>query len=156
MIKDLFDDPSLRYEPTPSTLTQSQISASLPFEFEGQDDFQKFYCQSNGVVFSSGAFIRRQAFYEVSDDDYNLLDVGCLLKFSDAVGGDWAAYRRDQRTTALADTHFPFALDSSGNLFLLTFQSGIVKYSPHETPEHAADAAPSFLTFCQALRASID
>jgi hypothetical protein len=138
-----------------SNLTQEDIFKSIPFDFKGKKDFIDFYSLYNGIVFPCGAFLYRDSFYEVSTADYNMLDIGAFFEISDSNNSIikiWESLKEDIRIKKIISKYLPFANDSSGNMYCIESNTGVIMYLQHETPENIIEVAPSFLDFCNKIQ----
>jgi len=133
-------------------LTERQIIDAIPNPFKGKEHFIEFYLDFNGIVFSDFAFFYCDSFYKVSEDEYNLLIFECFLHISDSensLNSMWDSLKENKKIKSFANTHIPFAIDSSGNYLWIEQHSGIIKYVNMETPVDITFVAPSFLEFCK-------
>lgn len=155
MEKKFFTDPNLVLRGNNSKLTKEQVLDNIPFGFQGEKDFVDFYILYNGIVFPYGAFFYRDFFYKVSNNDYNMLDIGAFFEISDSnhsIIKMWKSLKEDLRTKKISSKYFPFGNDSSGNLYCIEYKSGIVIYLQHECPQNITRVAPSFLDFCNKIQ----
>lgn len=149
-----FTDPNLKFKENKSNLTQEEILKNIPFDFQGKKDFIAFYSLYNGIVFPYSAFFYRDSFYEVSSNDYNMLDIGAFFEISNSnnsIVKMWESLKEDLITKEIASKYFPFGNDSSGNMYCIESKSGVVIYLQHETPKDITEVAPSFLDFCNKI-----
>src|SRR5690554_7807604 len=96
-----FTDPNLILKENKSNLTQEEILKSIPFDFQGKENFLTFYSLYNGIVFPYGAFFYRDSFYEVSSTDYNMLDIGAFFEISNSNNSIikmWESLKEDLRS----------------------------------------------------------
>ncbi|OWR27753.1 SMI1/KNR4 family protein [Saccharibacillus sp. O23] len=152
-------------------MSEADIRREVPDEFPGKDFFVEFYASRNGGYFSRGAFLRRDAFYEVGSDEENRLEVEAFNCFPLREGDEspvllsipQARQRRMRHWAAfgLADfveTHLPFAGDAGDHDYWLDLRDGTVKTVRwNETDGALVPAilavAPGFREFCTSLAA---
>ena len=156
-----FRDRGLVIDETGPMITEAQIDQAIPEEFPGKDAFVAFQVLQNGVHFLRGAVFYRELFHEVSEGDYNRLEVEYLYfvpRFPDddhdylvsivQMRENLARRRSDLR--AFVATHLPVACDASGNAFWIELSTGRVKYvalEDFESERDVVDAAPTFRDF---------
>ncbi|MEA0554827.1 SMI1/KNR4 family protein [Lysinibacillus irui] len=165
-----FFNNDILFENSWKSISLSQINEIVPDEFPGKKDFIKFYLTTNGGVFSKGAYIYPDNFYEASNKDYYSIEIGSFFHIpliEDEEDSDYttsierAKDRRIDYSEEFEDFvlfHIPFADNHADNDFWIDIQTGEIKYMDYEVsydPENAIIVAPSFLDFCKHIQAKL-
>lgn len=144
-------------------ISASQINEIVSDEFPGKKDFIEFYLFKNGGVFTNGAYIYPDHFYELSTD-YFSIEIGGFFHIPLIDDEDDSYYTmsieraKDRRVDYseefenFALFHIPFADNHADNDFWIDIQTGEIKYMDYEEsydPDDAIVVAPSFLEFCE-------
>lgn len=145
-----------------------KINEIISDEFPGKKDFIEFYLAKNGGVFTKGAYIYPDNFYEILDKDYYLIEIGSFFHIPLLEDEADSAYttsierakdRRRDYSEEFEDFvlfHIPFADNHADNDFWIDIQTGEIKYMDYEEsydPDDAIIVAPSFLEFCKHIQA---
>ncbi|KOP78433.1 hypothetical protein AMS59_11270 [Lysinibacillus sp. FJAT-14745] len=148
-------------------ISASQINEIVSDEFPGKKDFIAFYLAKNGGVFTKGAYIYPDHFYDLSND-YFSIEVGSFFHIPLIEDDDDSDYTmsieraKDRRIDYSEDFenftlfHIPFADNHADNDFWIDIQTGEIKYMDYEEsydPDDAIVVAPSFLGFCKCIQA---
>jgi len=157
-MSNIFFPDSLILNESSYQLTKAEIEDLIPYDFVGKKDFVEFYLKYNGVIFPNGAFYFRDKFYDVSQNDYNMLDVGAFLSLvgdsnESTIFSLWDSIKNNASVQDFANKHIPFSLDSSGNFFWIEISSGKIFYLPMESPEDVCLVAPTFQDFYSNIQA---
>lgn len=127
MRSDFFKE--IEFEVDGAEINDEQIKYSIPYDFNGKNDFIDFYKIYNGIDFPDGAFIKRSKFYVVSDDEYDELEVECFYEMPNSLVEIWEATKEHSLHAKLfAEQHIPFARDAAGNDFWIEIDTGMIKY----------------------------
>lgn len=161
MLSEFFTDPHLKFEKSLDGLTSEEIKTFIPQEFNGKDFFIEFYKHFNGGYFYGGAFIYRDNFNKINDNDYNLMEIESfnfislddvdspyLLSISDVL-----KYRRKISKDFINFTqlNIPFAGDAGDDDYWISLETGEIKYTRStdiDCLDNIIDIAPSFRDFC--------
>ncbi|MEX6232416.1 SMI1/KNR4 family protein [Providencia hangzhouensis] len=156
-----FTDPHLKFEKSLHGLTSEEINTFIPQDFSGKNFFIEFYEHFNGGYFYGGAFIYRDNFYKIEDNDYNLMEIESfnfipindvdspyLLSVSDVL-----KYRCNVSKAFLdfSQLHIPFAGDAGDSDYWINLETGKIKYTKStdiDCLNNIIDIAPSFCDFC--------
>lgn len=137
----------LKFEPLGKGVAKEELDKLFPFDFEGKEDFIRFYLQYNGVFFLDGAKIMTEDeewCYGTEVEEF--YDIELLIRMWNVLG------ERSIETKLILETHFPFAKDASGNIFFIEFKTGLVKYMDHEEElDGLITVASDFRNFCENL-----
>lgn len=137
----------LKFEQLGKGVAKEELDKLFSFEFEGKEDFIRFYLQYNGVFFPDGAKIETEdeewCYGTEVEDIYTIKNILIL----------WDGLKvRSIETKKLVETHFPFAQDASGNKYLIEFNTGLVKYMDlEEELDGLITVASDFRNFCENL-----
>lgn len=149
-------------------ISVSQINEVVSDEFPGKKDFIAFYLANNGGVFTKGAYIYPDHFYEITNKDYLSIEIGSFFHiplFEDEEDSYYTMSMeraKDRRADYSEDFenfilfHIPFADNHADNDFWIDIQTGEIKYMDYEEsydPDDAIVVAPSFLEFCKHIQA---
>ncbi|MCH1624640.1 SMI1/KNR4 family protein [Ferdinandcohnia quinoae] len=165
-----FLDNDILFENSWKSVSLSEINEIVPDEFPGKKDFIEFYLTTNGGVFSKGAYIYPNNFYEVLNKDYYSIEIGSfyhILLIEDEADSVYttsierAKDRRIDYSEEFEDFvlfHIPFADNHADNDFWIDIQTGEIKYMDYEIssdPKDAIIVAPSFPDFCKHIQAKL-
>ena len=126
--------------------TEKQLFKEFPFEFNGKEDFVRFYLAHNGIFFSDGAEVNEEC------------EVECFYDIGNRLEEMWEATKKHSpEANEYAKTHFPFASDAAGNEYFIEFPSGCVKYISWEygLPDGESLVAQNFKEFCSMIKTLI-
>jgi hypothetical protein len=156
MNKNHFFANNVVFQTRESHFTEKEIIDIIPYAFEGKEYFVQFYLTYDGIWFPDSAYLYRDLFYKVSDED-NMLAIDHFLFLTNAettVISIWDAIKENKGIKKeYSDNHIPFACDAGGNLFLIELKSGKIKYMEMESPYDVTLVAPSFIDFCNGIQA---
>lgn len=158
------------FENSWKNISLSEINEIVSDEFPGKKDFIEFYIAKNGGVFTKGAYIYPDHFYEISNKDYFSIEIGSFFHVPLIEDKDDSYYTtsiekaKDRRIDYSEDFenfvlfHIPFADNHADNDFWIDIQTGEIKYMDYEEsfdPNDAIVVAPSFMEFCKHIQARI-
>ena len=148
MDNQFFTDPNLKFEVLNDGSTKERINSVIPYDFEGKDDFIRFYRMYDGVYFPDGAWISG---HEMTD--YGM-EVEFIYRLEDIIKMREANSERSATAKMFVETHIPFARDAAGNEFYIEIPTGAIKYVnlEYDIEEGLSDAAPNFKEFCSAIK----
>jgi hypothetical protein len=156
------------FEDSWKAISVSQINEVVSDEFPGKKEFIAFYLANNGGVFTKGAYIYPEDFYEISNKDYLSIEIGSFFHIPLIEDKEDSYYTmsmeraKDRRADYSEDFenftlfHIPFADNHADNDFWIDIQTGEIKYMDYEEsydPDDAIVVAPSFLEFCKHIQA---
>lgn len=161
MLSKFFTDPHLKFEKSLHGLIYEEINAFIPQSFNGKDFFVEFYKCFNGGYFYDGAFIYRDNFNEINDNDLNLMEIEAFnfIPINDIHSSyllsilDILKYRRNisEDFIYFSQLHIPFAGDAGDGDYWINLESGRVKYTRStdiDCLNNIIDIAPSFRDYC--------
>ncbi|MEK4425951.1 SMI1/KNR4 family protein [Solibacillus sp. FSL K6-1523] len=165
---DKFLNNDILFEDSWKDISVSKINEIVSDEFPGKKDFIEFYLAKNGGVFTKGAYIYPDNFYEISNKDYLSIEISSffhipLIEGEDDSSSTMSIEKAIDRRIDYSDDfenfvlfHIPFADNHADNDFWIDIQTGEIKYMDYEesyNPEDAIIVAPSFLEFCKHIQA---
>ncbi|GAB0171129.1 SMI1/KNR4 family protein [Lysinibacillus sp. CTST325] len=148
-------------------ISTSEINEIVSDDFPGKKDFIEFYLAKNGGIFTKGAYIYPDHFYEILNNDYFSIEIGSFFHIPLIEDEDDSNYTmsieraKDRRIDYSEDFenfvlfHIPFADNYADNDFWIDIQTGEIKYMDYEEsydPDDAIVVAPSFLEFCKHIQ----
>lgn len=163
-----FLNKDILFEDCWKAISAAQINEIVSDEFPGKKDFIEFYSSKNGGVFTEGAYIYPDHFYEISNNDYFSIEIGSFFHIPLIEEEEDSYYTmsiekaKDRRIDYSEDFenfilfHIPFADNHADNDFWIDIQTGEIKYMDYEEsddPDDAIVVAPSFLEFCKRIQA---
>lgn len=155
----LFFSQDLKFEAETSDLSEQQINNVIFHNFIGKEDFIKFYLSYNGIYFPEGAMVN---YYRMSKGDYSTVEIESFYHIRNesnhsnvSLAEIWEyTKKRSSEAKKFAESHIPFAGDTSGNDFWIEIPSGQIIYMSWEygLPDGKILIAPTFKSFCLAIR----